>query len=424
MEKNNTGRNIAILVILFLILGGVIWYLQPKDRHNWDMEDYSLTYDEPYGLKFFNSYIKELKGESNYAITDSSLEISLPKYTENNGDQLLVHVSQAFHPDLDEIDVILDFLENGNDVFIAAKSVSRSFMEEIDEGQCSYLWQGNNSYNDSTLRFNFTQESLQRFEPYRYHWMYKDKKTRHSWYYFDSNNICEASDIEVIGRFNQYMNNLIKLPVNKGNVYLLSTPEMLLNYFLTQEDGQEVVGKMFSYTADKPHVVWDAKNSFSNYNPNPDRNDLSQNKGPLSYILSQESLKWAFYTFLISILTFLFFQAKRKQKSIPILAKKENSSIEYVETISEMYFQRDGHDKMLKYMSQQFSDHIRKRYRLTPKYDEERFIKLLAHKSAIDEARIERIIDLMEKAKMASNATPEFLIKYHQEVEYFYNHCK
>jgi len=55
---------------------------------------------------------------------------------------------------------------------------------------------------------------------------------------------------------------------------------------------------------------------------------------PLKYILSQESLKWAYYILIVSIIVYIIFQGKRKQRVIPLIPPLKNTTLEFVRIIA------------------------------------------------------------------------------------------
>lgn len=377
------------------------------------------SFEQPYGLKFMDEYLRTQYEEDNFQFLDSSITVDLPKYLENDTIYDYLFIGHNMYLDTAELEAMLDFVEDGNNAIFLSKQFPYNLMEELNTASCIYDWNENDYFLDSTVYANFAEQDLKTFESVQYSRLNKDKKVEYDWHFVDEGYFCEEEkNFTALGRFNQNQVNFFRVEYGDGQFYFHSNPEFFTNYYLTLEENQKYAQKALSY-ATGSYLLWDKQYNLRNFDQN-----ISQNDGPLKYILSQESLKWALYTLIGALLLYLLFEAKRKQRSIPIIAGKQNTSIEYVETISELYFQRKGHNKIYDYITSQFNDFIRKRYRLSTKKQDEDFIKLLSIKSHIKKDRIEALLKLQNNGKFEGNINEKFLVSYHKEIQYFYNHCK
>ena len=74
-----------------------------------------------------------------------------------------------------------------------------------------------------------------------------------------------------------------------------------------------------------------------------------QSISPLRFILRNPPLRYAWYIFLVGFLVFIIFHAKRKQRIIPIIKPLENTSVEFVRSIGNLYLNEgDAKDMMQK----------------------------------------------------------------------------
>jgi hypothetical protein len=414
----NNGTKIGLVVVLLMVLFGALSYMQDKG-YNWYSEMNDSNFEQPYGLKFMDEYLRKQYDEGSFQFLDSSITVDLPKYLENDTVYDYLFIGHNMYLDTAELEALLDFVEDGNNAIFLSKKFPYDLMEELNTGECVYDWYENDNFLDSTIYANFEEQDLKTFDPVQYSRLIKDKKVEYAWHFIDEDYFCiEEKNFTALGRFNQNQVNFFRAEYGQGQFYFHSNPEFFTNYYLTQKENQEYAQKVLSY-ATGSHLLWDKQYNLRNFDHN-----ISQNDGPLKYILSQESLKWALYCLVGALLLYLMFEAKRKQRSIPIIVGKENTSIEYVETISELYFQRKGHSKIYDYITIQFNDFIRKRYRLSIKKKDENFIKLLSVKSHIKKERIEALLKHQNNGKFEGNIDEKFLISYHEEIQYFYNHCK
>ncbi len=147
-----------------------------------------------------------------------------------------------------------------------------------------------------------------------------------------------------------------------------------------------------------------------------DTHELHESK--LQYILESKSLKWAYYLFLLFILIYVWFNSKRKQAIIPVLAKKQNTTIEYVETIASMYEKQAQHTKLILKMKEIFYNRIKESYYLDQ--NEPGFKEKLTKKSKVPEEELDRILRDFSFAEKGDVFTQMQLAGTYERIENFY----
>ena len=70
-------------------------------------------------------------------------------------------------------------------------------------------------------------------------------------------------------------------------------------------------------------------------------------ESPMRYIFSQPSLKWAWLVFIFGMLFFMLFNAKRKQRIVPIIAPLQNTTVDFTKTIGNLYYQEGEHQNII-----------------------------------------------------------------------------
>jgi hypothetical protein len=106
---------------------------------------------------------------------------------------------------------------------------------------------------------------------------------------------------------------------------------------------------------------------------------ISQN--PMRFVFSQPALKAAWYLFLLGMLVFIFFNAKRKQRVVPIVAPLTNTTIEFTKTIGNLYFQEGNHHTIIDKKIIYLLDKIRRDYLLDTTNLDEKFVQKLQQKT-------------------------------------------
>jgi hypothetical protein len=201
--------------------------------------------------------------------------------------------------------------------------------------------------------------------------------------------------------------NFIKVKYKGGEFYLHTQPTAFTNFHLLKDNHQEYAEKVLSYLP-KGNVYWFTK----------DQNRKEISDSPLRYIMSQPALKWAWYIFLFGMLVFMIFNAKRKQRIVPIIKPLPNTTVDFTKTIGNLYYQEGDHDNIINKKIIYFLEKIRNEYLIdTGKLDDE-FIKKLQHKSGKDLGDIKKAVFLINThRKSPHNSIEEDLIHINNAIE-------
>ncbi len=180
--------------------------------------------------------------------------------------------------------------------------------------------------------------------------------------------------------------NFIKVPYKNGNFILHTQPAAFTNFHLLKKNHHEYAEKVLSYLP-KKDIIWYTKNQTGN--------DISNS--PLRYILSQPGLKWAWYLFLIGMLIFMIFNAKRRQRVVPIIKSLTNTTVDFAKTIGNLYYQEGDHGNLIDKKIIYFLEKIRNEYLLDTTILDDNFIKKLHQKSGKDYIDIEKVVYLIQQ---------------------------
>ncbi|MEM6831729.1 MAG: hypothetical protein AAF551_14560, partial [Bacteroidota bacterium] len=201
-----------------------------------------------------------------------------------------------------------------------------------------------------------------------------------------------------------------------GKFFFHLTPIVLTNFFLREEDKLDYANKLLSELGDGT-IYWD------NFSAVPyDESEISQS--PLSFILSQESLRWAWYLLLTIGLVYILLYTKRRQRVIPVINGPRNTSIDFIQTIGAMYRHQEAHLRIINHQNQLFLTYIRTKYGISSSNDEKDFTKRVSLKSGIEETEIDMILKEARRLNRKGDITTKDLIAYNQLTEKFYTNCK
>ena len=112
-------------------------------------------------------------------------------------------------------------------------------------------------------------------------------------------------------------------------------------------------------------------------------------KSPLRYILSKPSFRWACYLTVVLMLIFFFAESRRKRRAIPLLEKKKNTTLDFVDSISRLYRSTKRNDKLRDQMERNFYSYVEQKYFLF-QHQEDFWHKLLS-KSKVQPTLLDRL---------------------------------
>jgi hypothetical protein len=300
-------------------------------------------------------------------------------------------------------------------------------MERLYAEECYYHLGDYDAYPDTMIELTLYEKHLDE-DIFTFKALSKNQTQKYDWRYIPYYNICEESNMELLGGTLDSSFNFIRLPYGNGYFYFHTTPLAFTNLQLLEEELLIYSEKVFSYLEPGP-IYWDDYSRTSEFvarqqnTNNPWSKRLSANS-PLKYILSQAPLAWAWYLLLALGMLYLIFRGKRKQRVIPILEKNKNTSLEFISTIGRLYFLRNNHKDLAHQKMRLFLAFVRERYHINTKDLDHSFVKSLAAISEVAEERIDQIVLMSNNVSGGSFISDATLIDFHKKIDYFYKNCK
>ena len=178
--------------------------------------------------------------------------------------------------------------------------------------------------------------------------------------------------------------NFVKVPFGQGYFYLHTQPIAFTNYHLLKDNHHQYAENLISYIPEGD-VFWMVK----------DQNGELKSASPMRFILSQPALKWAWYLSILGLLFFMVFNAKRRQRVVPIIEPLANTTLDFTKTIGNLYYQEGDHQNIVDKKIIYFLEKIRNEYLIDTNVLDENFIKKLHQKSGKDIGDIQKAVQLI-----------------------------
>ena len=127
---------------------------------------------------------------------------------------------------------------------------------------------------------------------------------------------------------------------------------------------------------------------------------------------SNKALKWAYYIMLISVLFYVVFEGKRKQRAIPIVNPLRNQTVDFARTIANMYYEKGKHKEMVNHITNHLLEYIRVHFHLQTSNIDDTFIDHLAARSnntVEDTSELFKTIESFNKKTQINNIELERL---------------
>ncbi|MFY0601747.1 MAG: hypothetical protein JXR03_18885 [Cyclobacteriaceae bacterium] len=402
---NKKASQIAIGVLGVLLL--VFFYLSTSNTNRYDWSSsFRASSKAPYGAYFIHELLKS-KSNGNFVEIKQPLPSFLSDSASENGNYIFLG-EEWFYSD-EDIDALFGFAEQGSSIYIISRYEPTYIMEYAGVHATNFY----NSWLDSTIDVTVKRPQLSDSSTSTFRYVVDWKSKEYEWLYADD---FSDSSIYTLGYLNDERGNFFQMEYGEGKIYFHLEPILFSNFYLQDEDKLEYAEGVFAGLNDGP-IYWDE------FNHTPYESDYD-GPGPLTFILKQPSLRWAWYLLLVMALLYLILYTKRRQRIIPVLPHRSNTSIEFVETIGDLYYQQKHNLKIIRHQLNLFLSYIRVRYGIpTNKIDEE-FLRRAESKSGVSRIDIDYILKEAKRLEFITEISDEELIEYNKLTQSFYQKCK
>lgn len=432
---------VGVLLLLYFFLG------DDGKRYQW-FENYRAQSDQPYGTSVIRKMLEGYRPGSKFIYNDrQSLRLALDSTSGQRTDY--VFIGHNLHLSPLEMQALRDFIQAGNDAFIACQEVPE-FVYQIYDGNCDdvLLIESNAS---EIANLNFYHNTLRTDKGYDFRYRFHTEDVPYPWGFLNTYSFCDSTTsltplgtIQQAGTVNEVAAvlgnatstdsalvvqpdsaaqspqvNFVRIDYGRGHLYLHTNPLAFTNYFMIQRDKMEYASGVFSHLRGKD-IIWD---EFSKLMTTSSDNPYNS---PLYHLLEQPSLKYAWWMMLGTVLLYVLFAARRRQRVIPVLEPKANTSFEFVNLVSALHYQNSDHLDIARKKMRYFLYFIRAKYGVHAQMFGPVHMRKLSERSGVPESDIRTIFDqynLIESQAQFNTALDKLVSLYHA-IEHFYKTCK
>ena len=365
------NRLFVIGVLAFLVIVFVMEYRMPK-KFQW-VPTYSQRDKQPFGCYVFDSVLK--------ASLPQDYRVERKTFYQLKGDSsrkafLMVADEAAFQKT--DVTAILELAQKGNVVMLVSNSLGKmadtlhlnsvnhynpmtlTKHAQAGNGRDTLVWQQDSIYDEREFRF-YPQLLLTtivgKTDTLGYHVLCRSKS-----HYQDA--------------------MAVRIPMGRGCIIWVTTPLVFTNYGILDEDNYLYIFRLLSQFGGLPIVRTEA------YTP-------IAKESPLRYILSQPPLRWALYLALLTILLFMVFTARRRQRAIPLVTEPDNMSLVFAKQIGTLYAQQKDYADAVSKKYTYFAEELRTLLHIdiTDVAADSRNLKRLAFITGMEELQLAGLVD-------------------------------
>lgn len=363
---------VATLFITLLLAEGA----KPK-KINWE-PSYSANDKNPYGAYILRQEIPKLFPAQKVESQEHTIYETFRRNFEarqhlRDGDFSYIFINRLFSPSETDFQILTEFVENGGNVFISAQLFKKEIAEKLGI-KTSYFFLS----SQDSISLRMVNPHLDNVQNYAF------KRGTVSEYFKKHDH--KTTRVLAVNNRNEAV--LLRKEQGKGAFYLNSTPLAFTNFHMVLNDNAAFVAKVFSYLPDQP-VYWDEYY----------KEGRIHNNSRLRFILSRESLRWAWWLTISGLLVFIFFEGRRTQRIIPVIKPLPNTTLEFTETVGRLYYQRRDHKNIAEKRITHFLEYIRTHMYLTTHQFDDDFYNKMVSKSGQSKEKIVQLFRLIQQAQ-------------------------
>jgi hypothetical protein len=406
-----TKRTPIILALVAIALIGAMFYFvhesnKPKfdwEESSWEKKGYDEKNDQPYGSRIAHRLLENYFVGKKLIDLEKDVAKELPVDSTSTGHNY-VFIGEAMYLDSAGTKQLLDFVAAGNTAFISSKTIPFDLMTFVYFDECEDApWNDYGMFEDSIAHFSLRTPTLPDSIT-SYYFAKQNKPLTYNWHFIEHYHFCDSLKQYPLGYLNTDYVNFAEFPHGKGRFLLHTNPIAFSNFSLLRPETRPYFAGVFSHLSEG-NIYWDAVSRVPEEvgrRRNGSSNLSSSDEHPLTYILKQPALAWAWYLIAALSITWLVFRAKRRQRVIPVLPKNENSSYEFISTIAHLHFREKNYAGLATQGMRHFLAQLRDRYGLVapinpetglPRTDDD-FFRKLAVLSEVPEMESRRVFGL------------------------------
>jgi hypothetical protein len=379
----------ALLLIIYL----VAQYNKPQ-QVDW-AETLNNTHKSPFGTYVVYNRIKDIfPGAAVKTFREPPYNVINDKGIQHG---VYIIVGGSVNITEEDYNKLVQYIKNGNEVFIAASDFGQYLRKRIKV----------------ETQYNFGSESGTPIrllnQDFKNHWYKIDRGTTNGKF---SN--FDTTRALVLGENKGHDVNYIKYKMGKGALYLNANPLMFSNYSLLQNTGASYASKALSHLQKNNIVIWDEYYTQGRVG----------DESIMRVFLRYAQLRWAFYIAFFSLLAFVLYEMKRRQRIIPVINPLSNATIEFVNVVGQVYYEQRNNSNIAQKKATYLLEYWRSKYNVSTQKLNDELAYAVAQKSGADINLLNSLITQITLVRNNKSVSDQELIQFNQNIEQFHKQSR
>lgn len=302
-----------------------------------------------------------------------------------------------------DLKTLFEFADQGNKVFMAANMFSGlladTFQIRTSSKSYTYFMSVDSLLKKPGVTLKLSASNMER-DTFNYPMLCYDS-------YFTNYDSLRFRSIS----FNEDQSSVcIKSDVGRGSIYLMSMPDVFSNYFVVKHPNRKYVYALLSELNNKNQIIiWDEY--YKRYNVSKD--------SFLKFIFDNDALYYAYMMILLTLIVYMVFEGRRRQAAIPVTEPVSNSTLEFVNVVSHVYYNSKNHHAIIQERIRYFYDTVRKRFGISTATVDDGFIQQITDLSGCTTSQIRQLFKYCEKLRQDTNAQEYDLLELNRQIHNF-----
>ncbi|MGK7395814.1 MAG: DUF4350 domain-containing protein [Candidatus Cyclobacteriaceae bacterium M3_2C_046] len=348
----------------------------------------------PYGTVVLAKLLPQLFDQEQVKYTNNTLS---DLFRQDQLAQNILILAENLNLGEQDSEALLKLTEAGKNIFLISGSFYGPFSDHLNIKTGYYLEEqlGVSQSDSGSVRFTNPQ-----FDPNLFRF-----SDTHLSVYFSSYDTAKTR-ILAVNQENQPV--FIQVMQENGSVFLSTLPLLFTNYNMLAGQNHRFISHSLSYLPAKD-LVW------TNYY----QVGRLESSSPIRFILSNPSLKWAYFITLFSLILFLLFESRRKQRAIPVIQPPVNATLDFIHTMGNLYMKKASHKNIAEKKITYFLDYIRNTYFVRTDTIDQDFYHRLSQKTSKTEEELKKFFDYIHDLQQQKRVSARELTQLNQKIQNF-----
>ena len=218
----------------------------------------------------------------------------------------------------------------------------------------------------------------------------------------------DTSRFKVMAHLSKDKACLISVNIGKGKLVLMSVPDVFGNYFIANNPNRQFMYAMLS-TVKNEEIIWDEY--YKTYN--------ISNYSFIKFILESDALYSAYLLIIFILILYMIFEGRRRQRAIPVLQAPTNSTLEFINVISHVYYNSKNHQSIASEKIKFFYETVRRKFHVNTNVINDEFLNEVSALSGVEKKLVKQLFTYCEKLKQPVEINENELVELNRQIHNF-----